>query len=98
MAPGAAFTRHQIRHRCLESQRRRRVAPAPEECVAPVIPTVWETVFLLLCSNVFMPFAWYAHLRNLHDKAWDIAAMVSWNIALFEYLLQVPANRLGYGA
>jgi uncharacterized protein len=58
---------------------------------------MWKTVVLLLCSNVFMTFAWYAHLRNLHDKAWYIAALVSWNIALFEYLLQVPANRLGYG-
>jgi uncharacterized protein (DUF486 family) len=62
-----------------------------------VIPTVWKTVALLLCSNVFMTFAWYAHLRHLHDKAWYIAALVSWGIALFEYLLQVPANRLGYG-
>jgi len=62
-----------------------------------VISTMWKTVVLLLCSNVFMTFAWYAHLRNLHDKAWYIAALVSWNIALFEYLLQVPANRLGYG-
>ena len=53
---------------------------------------------LLLYSNIFMTFAWYAHLRNLHDKAWYVAALVSWNIALFEYLLQVPANRLGYGA
>jgi uncharacterized protein (DUF486 family) len=61
-----------------------------------VIPTVWITVFLLLCSNVFMTFAWYAHLRNLHDRAWYIAALASWGIALFEYLLQVPANRLGY--
>lgn len=51
---------------------------------------------LLLCSNVFMTFAWYAHLRNLHDKPWIVAAMVSWGIALFEYLLQVPANRIGY--
>jgi len=62
-----------------------------------VIPTFWKTVALLLCSNVFMTFAWYAHLRHLHDKAWYIAALVSWGIALFEYLLQVPANRLGYG-
>ena len=62
-----------------------------------MIPTVWKTVALLLCSNVFMTFAWYAHLRHLHDKAWYIAALVSWGIALFEYLLQVPANRLGYG-
>jgi uncharacterized protein len=56
-----------------------------------------KTVVLLLCSNIFMTFAWYAHLRNLHDKAWYIAALASWGIALFEYLLQVPANRLGYG-
>ena len=62
-----------------------------------MIPTMWKTVVLLLCSNVFMTFAWYAHLRNLHDKAWYIAALASWGIALFEYLLQVPANRLGYG-
>jgi uncharacterized protein len=62
-----------------------------------VIPTMWKTVVLLLCSNVFMTFAWYAHLRNLHDKTWYIAALASWGIALFEYLLQVPANRLGYG-
>ena len=61
-----------------------------------MISTVWKTVVLLLCSNVFMTFAWYAHLRNLHHKAWYIAALVSWGIALFEYLLQVPANRLGY--
>jgi len=53
------------------------VAPAPEERAEPVIPTVWKTVVLLLCSNVFMTFAWYAHLRNLHNKAWYIAALVS---------------------
>jgi uncharacterized protein (DUF486 family) len=47
-------------------------------------------------SNVFMTFAWYAHLRNLYDRPWYIAAFVSWGIALFEYLLQVPANRIGY--
>src|SRR5215475_5311780 len=96
MASGAAFTRHKIRYRRLEFRRRRSVAPPSEECSEPVIPTMWKTVVLLLCSNVFMTFAWYAHLRNLHDKAWYIAALVSWGIALFEYLLQVPANRLGY--
>lgn len=53
-------------------------------------------VFLLICSNVFMTFAWYAHLKELNNKAWIIAALVSWGIALFEYLLQVPANRIGY--
>jgi uncharacterized protein (DUF486 family) len=55
-----------------------------------------QTALLLLCSNVFMTFAWYAHLRNLADRPWWIAALVSWGIALFEYLLQVPANRIGY--
>jgi uncharacterized protein (DUF486 family) len=56
------------------------------------------TAGLLTCSNVFMTFAWYAHLRNLRDRAWYVAAIVSWSIALFEYLLQVPANRVGYTA
>jgi uncharacterized protein len=55
-----------------------------------------QTSVLLVCSNIFMTFAWYAHLRNLHDKPWWIAALFSWGIALFEYLLQVPANRIGY--
>ena len=55
------------------------------------------TAGLLICSNVFMTFAWYAHLRDLRGRAWYIAALVSWSIALFEYLLQVPANRIGYG-
>ncbi|MGB3609667.1 MAG: DMT family protein [Cellvibrio sp.] len=54
------------------------------------------TIGLLLCSNVFMTFAWYAHLKELNQKPWIIAALVSWGIALFEYLLQVPANRVGY--
>ncbi|HEX6640513.1 MAG TPA: DMT family protein [Thermoanaerobaculia bacterium] len=58
--------------------------------------TVLKTVLLLVASNVFMTFAWYAHLRNLSHKPWIIAALVSWGIALFEYLLQVPANRIGY--
>ena len=55
-----------------------------------------RTVVLLALSNVFMTFAWYAHLRNLSGKPWYVAALVSWGIALFEYLLQVPANRIGY--
>lgn len=58
-------------------------------------PAYW-TILLLLMSNVFMTFAWYAHLRDLSTKPWFIAALVSWGIALFEYLLQVPANRIGY--
>jgi uncharacterized protein (DUF486 family) len=57
---------------------------------------VARTVVLLILSNVFMTFAWYAHLKNLADKKWYIAAVISWGIALFEYLLQVPANRIGY--
>jgi uncharacterized protein (DUF486 family) len=56
------------------------------------------SVLLLICSNVFMTFAWYAHLKELNDKPWIIAALISWGIALFEYLLQVPANRIGYTA
>jgi uncharacterized protein len=54
------------------------------------------SIALLVCSNVFMTFAWYAHLKELHSKPWFIAALVSWGIALFEYMLQVPANRIGY--
>lgn len=57
---------------------------------------VLKTVILLTLSNVFMTFAWYAHLKNLNDKPWFIAAFLSWGIALFEYMLQVPANRIGY--
>ena len=55
-----------------------------------------KTTLLLAASNVFMTFAWYAHLKNLNDRKWYIAAVASWGIALFEYLLQVPANRIGY--
>ena len=54
------------------------------------------TILLLALSNVFMTFAWYGHLKNMGHKPWIMAAMVSWGIALFEYLLQVPANRIGY--
>jgi uncharacterized protein (DUF486 family) len=54
------------------------------------------TIALLSMSNVFMTFAWYAHLKNLSHKPWIVAALVSWGIALFEYLLQVPANRIGH--
>jgi uncharacterized protein (DUF486 family) len=70
-------------------------------------PSVWkqsqmpgsatvQAIILLAFSNVFMTFAWYAHLRNLQHKEWYVAALISWCIALFEYLLQVPANRIGY--
>ena len=59
------------------------------------LPVVMQTTLLLALSNVFMTFAWYAHLKNLSDKPWWIAALVSWGIALFEYMVQVPANRIG---
>ncbi|HEY7640671.1 MAG TPA: DMT family protein [Steroidobacteraceae bacterium] len=57
---------------------------------------VLSTVVLLALSNVFMTFAWYGHLKHLGQKPWVVAALASWGIALFEYLLQVPANRVGY--
>lgn len=56
------------------------------------------SIGLLMCSNVFMTFAWYAHLKELNHKHWLLAALFSWGVALFEYLLQVPANRIGYTA
>jgi hypothetical protein len=59
-------------------------------------PVVLQTALLLTLSNVFMTFAWYAHLKNLSDRPWWIAALASWGIALFEYMLQVPANRIGH--
>ena len=59
------------------------------------IPPVVTTVVLLTFSNIFMTFAWYGHLKNLKSSPWIIAALISWGIALFEYLLQVPANRIG---
>ena len=59
---------------------------------------ILTAILMLVCSNVFMTFAWYAHLKELNNKPWIIAALVSWGIALFEYLLQVPANRIGYTA
>jgi len=61
------------------------------------MPAVARTIALLVLSNIFMTFAWYAHLRNLNHRAWYVAALASWGIALFEYMLQVPANRIGYG-
>ena len=64
----------------------------------PRMPVIARTALLLALSNIFMTFAWYAHLRNLGDRPWWIAALLSWGIALFEYLLQVPANRIGYTA
>lgn len=59
---------------------------------------ILTAVLLLICSNIFMTFAWYAHLKELNSKPWFIAALVSWGIASLEYLFQVPANRIGYTA
>lgn len=60
------------------------------------LPPIVQTIGLLVLSNVFMTFAWYGHLKSLSSKAWYVAAIASWGIALFEYLLQVPANRIGH--
>jgi uncharacterized protein len=62
----------------------------------PALSLPVQTFGLLVLSNVFMTVAWYGHLKNLADRPWYVAALVSWGIALFEYLLQVPANRIGY--
>ena len=59
------------------------------------LPIPVQTILLLICSNLFMTYAWYGHLRNLSHAAWYTAAVLSWGVALFEYLLQVPANRIG---
>jgi uncharacterized protein (DUF486 family) len=62
------------------------------------MPVITQTIALLILSNLFMTFAWYGHLKNLQHSKWYIAAMVSWGIALFEYLIQVPANRIVFTA
>ena len=62
-----------------------------------IMPVILKTILLLTASNLFMTFAWYGHLKNLSSKPWYIAALVSWGIAFFEYMIQVPANRIGYG-
>lgn len=62
------------------------------------MPVILKTTFLLLLSNVFMTFAWYAHLKDLNNRTWYFAALASWSIASIEYLFQVPANRIGYTA
>jgi uncharacterized protein (DUF486 family) len=66
---------------------------AVEECAVPVFA---QTVVLLTISNIFMTFAWYGHLRHMGDRPWIAAALLSWGVALFEYLFQVPANRIGF--
>lgn len=69
----------------------------PVQFFSAQLSAQWGTVLLLLASNVFMTFAWYGHLKHLQHQPWYWAALLSWGVALFEYLLQVPANRLGYG-
>ncbi len=74
-------------------------APLPDSPAMQTLqslPVPLQTVLLLMASNVFMTFAWYGHLKNLSTSPWYIAALASWGIALFEYLLQVPANRIGF--
>ena len=68
----------------------------PEECIPTAMSVIVRTSGLLVLSNLFMTYAWYGHLKNLAGRPWYVAALVSWGIALFEYLLQVPANRIGY--
>jgi uncharacterized protein (DUF486 family) len=60
------------------------------------VPVIARTAGLLILSNLFMTFAWYAHLKHLNNRSWLVAALLSWGVALFEYLLQVPANRIGH--
>jgi uncharacterized protein (DUF486 family) len=72
------------------------VADNPAMLALQSIPLSVQTVLLLVASNVFMTFAWYGHLKNLAMAPWYAAALISWGIALFEYLLQVPANRIGF--
>ncbi len=62
------------------------------------MPVLAQTAGLLVLSNLFMTYAWYGHLKTLNARAWYVAALLSWGVALFEYLLQVPANRIGYSA
>lgn len=62
------------------------------------MPVLFKTALLLVVSNVFMTFAWYAHLKELNHRPWVLAALISWGIALLEYMFQVPANRIGYTA
>jgi uncharacterized protein (DUF486 family) len=62
------------------------------------MPVLFQTTILLVLSNIFMTFAWYGHLKTLGHRAWYVAALISWGIALLEYLIQVPANRIGYSS
>jgi uncharacterized protein (DUF486 family) len=72
------------------------VGPQGRRMLSLKIPVLFQTIALLTLSNVFMTFAWYAHLKELNTKPWLLAAIASWGIALLEYLFQVPANRIGF--
>jgi uncharacterized protein len=72
------------------------IKPTPWIFSKGFMPVILKTILLLTISNVFMTFAWYAHLKELNNKPWIIAALISWGIALVEYLFQVPANRIGF--
>lgn len=85
---------HLIFSQCLKSKKAKNATFRP--IMNFQLPVALQFVGLLGLSNVFMTVAWYAHLKNLADKPWWIAALISWGIALFEYLLQVPGNRIGY--
>jgi uncharacterized protein (DUF486 family) len=75
-----------------------RIFPVPARAGTPMTPpsTIVTTALLLAASNLFMTFAWYGHLKHLRASPWMVAALVSWGIAFFEYLIQVPANRIGF--
>ena len=97
-AVSAADTKMSVLSRYQRTPRRlTALTPLPRSSDNYRMPGPALTIGLLVASNIFMTFAWYAHLRNLSERPWYIAALVSWGIALFEYLLQVPANRLGFG-
>lgn len=83
-------------HPCARKGRLFIPGPGPFWQGARMKPVVFQTVGLLCASNLFMTVAWYGHLRSLSERPWYVAALASWGIALFEYLLQVPANRLGF--
>lgn len=92
-------TRRDIRHTAREDSRRfgtRQVLPILIIPRRNPMPVWMQTAALLSLSNIFMTFAWYGHLKSLNGKPWIIAALISWGIALFEYLIMVPANRIGY--
>jgi uncharacterized protein (DUF486 family) len=75
-----------------------RISAIIQDIVMPALPVHLQTALLLVCSNVFMTFAWYAHLKHMQHRALPYAVLFSWSIAFFEYLLMVPANRIGHGA